>query len=162
MSREVKVGRREATLVVSRRQAVTLAGVGHTISGSFGEVYGHLGARGGVPEGPPFVIYHGSPQGGEPFDIEVCAPVAAPVEAPAGWALQELPAGLFATVVHVGPYDTLGTAYDAVMAWLGEHGLVVGGPPREVYLSGPDTPPEAIRTIVEVPVAEVAAPVAAG
>jgi effector-binding domain-containing protein len=162
MRREVKVGRREAALVVAKRLPVTLPEIGGAISGSFGEVYGHLGRIGGVPEGPPFVIYHGTPASGEPFDIEICAPVPVAVEPPAGWQLVELPAGTFATLLHVGPYDTIGTAYAEIMAWPGEHGYAIAGPPREVYLSDPETPPEQIRTIVELPVVEVAAPVAAG
>jgi effector-binding domain-containing protein len=162
MAHEVKVGRREAALVVAKRVPVTLAEIGGVISRTFGEVYGHLGTRGAVPEGPPFVIYHGSPASGEPFDIEICAPVPVAVEPPAGWQLQELPAGLFATLLHVGPYDTIGEAYAAITARVGEHGFVAAGPPREVYLSEPTVPPEQIRTIVELPVVEVAAPVLAG
>jgi effector-binding domain-containing protein len=160
MEHEVKVGWREATLVVARRLPVRLAEVGGVIGGSFGEVYGHLGSHGGEPVGPPFVIYHGSPRTDDPFDMEICAPVARPVAAPAGWELRELPAGTFATLLNVGPYDSVGAAYDTLLAWLGAHELTVAGPPREVYLSEPDTPPEQIRTIVEFPVAEAAAPVA--
>jgi len=159
MAHEVKVGRRDAALVVSKWFAVTLADIGGVMGAAFGEVYGHLAARGAAPDGPPFVIYHGMPASGEPFDIEVCAPVARPVEPPAGWQLQELPAGTFATLLHVGPYDTVGEAYAAIMAWPAEHGYTIVGPPREVYLSGPETPPEQIRTIIEFPVIEVAAPV---
>ena len=162
MGREVKVGRREAALVVSKRLPVTLPEIGDVISRSFGQVYGHLGALGGAPGGPPFIIYHGTPASGEPFEIEICAPVPVPVEPPSGWQLVELPAGTFATLLHVGPYDTIGTAYAEIMAWPAEHGFAVAGPPREVYLSDPETPPDQIRTIVELPVVEIAAPVGAG
>jgi effector-binding domain-containing protein len=162
MRREVKVGRREAALVVAKRLPVTVPTIGGVISGSFGEVYGHLGSVGGAPLGPPFIIYHGTPASGDSFDIEICAPVARAIEPPPGWALRELPAGLFATLLHVGPYDTIGSSYAELLAWPGEHGYAMAGPPREVYLSEPETPPEQIRTIVELPVVEVAAPVAAG
>jgi AraC family transcriptional regulator len=162
MEHEVKVGRREATLIVSKRLPVRLAEIGGVIGQAFGEVFGYLGSHGGVPQGPPFVIYHGSPGTDDPFDMEICAPVARYIDPPAGWDLRELPAGLFATLVHVGPYDTVAVAYDTLSAWLGTHELVAAGPPREVYLSEPDTPPDQIRTIIEIPVAEVAAPVAVG
>jgi len=160
MGGEVKVGQRNAALVVSKRFPVTLAEIGGVMGRAFGEVYGHLGARRAEPQGPPFVIYHGTPASGEPFDIEVCAPVARAVDPPAGWQMQELPAGTFVTLLHVGPYDTIGAAYEAVFPWIAAHGYAVAGPPREVYLSEPETPPEQIRTIVEVPVVEAAAPVA--
>lgn len=160
MDREIKVGRREAILVVSKRVSVTLSDIGRVIGPAFGEVYGHLGARSIEPKGPPFVIYHGMPEGETPFDVEICAPVARPTDPPVGWQVQELPAGDFATIVHVGSYDSLGTAYDALTAWIGEHAMVVSGPPREVYLSEPSTPPEQVKTIVEFPVAEAPTSVA--
>ena len=162
MGHEVKLGQREAALVVSKRLPVRLSEIGGVIGTAFGEVYGHLGARGVGAEGPPFVIYHGMPAGDDPFDVEICAPVSRAIDPPAGWAVQELPAGSFVTLVHVGPYDTLRVAYDTITAWIGAHGLAVAGPPREVYLSEPETPPEAIRTIVEFPVVEAAAPAVAG
>ena len=161
MGHEVKVGRREAAVVVSKRVPVTLDEIGGVLGSAFGEVYGHLGSVGAEPEGPPFVIYHGDPSQGEPFDVEICAPVRAAVEPPVGWTTQELSAGTFATIVHVGPYDSLGSAYEVITAWVGQHGFAVSGPPREVYLSEAATPPEQTRTIIELPVDEVAAPAAA-
>jgi effector-binding domain-containing protein len=162
MGHEVKVGRREAILVMSKRLPVRLSEIGGVISAAFGEVYGHLGRRGVEPDGPPFVIYHGMPESDAPFDVEICAPTTRATDPPAGWQVQELPAGTFATLVHVGPYDTLGTAYGTLTAWIGAHELAIAGPPREVYLSEPETPPEQVKTIVEFPVSEVATPVAAG
>jgi effector-binding domain-containing protein len=47
------------------------------------------------------------------------------------------------------------------VTWIGTHDLSVAGPPREVYLSPPDTPPDKIRTIVELHVTRVAAPLSA-
>jgi effector-binding domain-containing protein len=64
---------------------------------------------------------------------------------------------MFASTLHVGPYDTLGQAYDGLDAWLADHGYAKAGPPREVYLSEPSTPPAATRTVIEVPVTVTAA-----
>jgi AraC family transcriptional regulator len=156
MGDEIQVRRREAALVVSKRLPVRLSEIGGVIGREFGVVYGHLGARGIAGDGPPFVIYHGTPVADDPFDMEVCAPVARTTDPPAGWQMQELPAGSFATLLHVGPYDTIGAAYDTLAAWIGAQGLVIAGPPREAYLSEPETPPEQIRTLVEFPIIEVA------
>jgi len=162
MGREVKVGRRDATLVISKRVPVRLSGIGAVYSATFGEMFDVLGARGIEASGPPFVIYHDMPSGDDPFDVEFCAPIAAAFEPPGEWAVQELPAGDFATLVHVGPYESVDVAYDTINEWIAEHGLSVAGPPREVYLSPPETPPDQIRTIVEFPVAQMAAPVGRG
>lgn len=162
MGREVKVGRRDATLVISKLVPVRMSGIGAVYAATFGEMYGILGARGIEEAGPPFVIYHGMPNDDDPFEVEFCAPLPARFEAPEGWQVQELPAGEFATLVHVGPYESVDVAYDTITKWIDEHGLSVAGPPREVYLSPPETPPDQVRTIVEFPVAQVAAPVGQG
>ena len=158
MGHEVRIGQRDAALVVSKRLPVTLSEIGVVVGAAFGEAYGHLGARGGEPHGPPFVIYHGMPSANDPFEVEICAPVARATDPPEGWQVQELPAGTFATLLHVGPYDTLGAAYETLAGWVGAHGLAFAGPPREVYLSEPETPPGEVRTIIEFPVSEVAGP----
>ena len=152
MPHDVVVRERPAILVVSKRLPVRIPEMGATLQTAFGEVYGALGARGVATEGPPFVIYHQRPVEDEPFDIEICAPVARRTDPPAGWRMQELPAGSFASLEHVGPYDTIGEAYERLLAWVSEHGSTVSGPPREAYLSGPGTEPERIRTIVELPI----------
>ena len=158
MGEEVRIGRRDAVLIVSKRASARLSEIGPVIGRAFGEAYGYLSARGIETAGPPFVIYHGMPVADDPFDVEICAPVARTTDPPTGWQVRELPAGTFATLVHVGPYDTLGAANDRLAAWIGDHALAIAGPPREAYLSEPDTPPEQIRTTVEFPVLELATP----
>jgi effector-binding domain-containing protein len=153
MSLEVTVRERDEIAILSKRTAVRLPEIGELIAGSFAEAYAAIGGAAG---GPPFVIYEGIPHEDDPFEIEICAPVAAPVEAPQGWQARTLPAGLFASTVHVGPYDSVGATYDALAAWVAASGLVVAGPPREVYLSPPSVPPAEIRTVVEFPVSRVA------
>ena len=91
MSHEVRVQHREPALVMAKRLPVRLADIGRVLGTAFGEVYGHLGAHGGDPDGPPFVIYHGMPAGNEPFDIEVCAPVQHAIDPPFGWAVTVTP-----------------------------------------------------------------------
>ncbi len=162
MGAQVRITERDAALVLSKRIPVRLSEIGGVIGGAFGEVYGHLQARGGEAKGPPFVIYHGAPKGDDPFDVEICAPVAGATDPPEGWRIGELPAGTFATILHVGPYDTLGVAYDTLAEWTGSHDLAAAGPPREVYLSEPGTPPDQVRTVVELPVSPLAAPIARG
>jgi len=154
MGRKVTVGRRDATLVVSKRLPVRLSEIGAVLGSSFGEVYGYLGTHAVDPQGPPFVIYHSAPVGDDPFDVEICAPVVRATGAPPGWRIQELPAGCFATLLHVGPYSTVKDGYDAMLAWLDGHEIAVSGPPREVYLSEGDTPPDEVQTIIEFPVGD--------
>lgn len=158
MEGEVKVGRREATLIMSKRLAVPIPEMGAVFGKAFGEAYGYLGMRAIPSQGPPFIIYHEVPQADRPVDLEICAPIGRTVDPLEGWQVYELPAGTFATLLHTGPYDTIASGYEAMWTWIGEQGLTAAGPPREVYLSPPETPPAQVKTIIEVPVAEVAAP----
>jgi effector-binding domain-containing protein len=43
------------------------------------------------------------------------------------------PAGLAASVVHLGPYDQLGTAHRAIRDWCAAHGHQLAGPNWEIY-----------------------------
>jgi effector-binding domain-containing protein len=154
MQTAVKVRERDGTTVLARKTDVRLSDIGRVISSSFAQVYGYLGAHQVATTEAPFVIYHGMPGPLDtPFEIEICAPISRPIDPPDGWTLTQLPAGTFASIVHVGPYDSVGAAYDELEAWIAEHGYAIHGAPREVYLSEPGTPPADTRTVVEFPVA---------
>jgi effector-binding domain-containing protein len=154
MSHRIRVMEREAILAISRRRPVMLDGIGPALGETFGELYGHLAMSGVDPAGPPFVIYHDMPTPDLPLDVEVCAPIAALTDAPAGCTVGWIPGGSFATLVHRGPYETIGAAYGELVTWAERHHRELVGPPRETYLSEPETPPAEIRTIVEWPVSE--------
>ena len=58
--------------------------------------------------------------------------------------------------MHVGPYPDVGGAYQALMGWIQAHGHETAGPPREIYLNGPDevSDPAQLRTEVLWPISE--------
>lgn len=153
MQTEVKLRDREPVLVLSKIEEVHLSQIGRVIGVGLGEAYGYLGARRVVATAEPFVVYHGMPGPTDlPFEVELCVPIPREIEPPTGWTCRTLPGGSFASVVHIGSYDTIGAAYDILEDWVSTHGLTLAGPPREVYLSEPSTPAAEIRTVVEFPV----------
>ena len=151
MDTPVAIEQRAALLVVSQRRSVRLSEIGTVLSIAFGEIYRDPRVAAVPPAGPPFVVYHGVPEDDQPFEIEICAPIPTEVEVPSGWEVRTLPAGTFATLVHVGPYDRIATAYAALGSWIATHDYVIVGPPREVYLSRPDVPAAQIQTRIEYP-----------
>ena len=154
MQTDVKLRERGRVTVLAKRTDVRVRDIAATLASSFGDVYAYLGNLGVRASEPPFVIYHGMPGPFDlPFEIEICAPLPGPIDAPDGWRLVDLSAGIFASIVHVGPYDSVGAAYDELGAWISEHGFAIHGAPREAYLSEPGTPPAETRTVVEYPVA---------
>jgi len=89
--------------------------------------------------GPPYVRYFMF--GPDQADLEIGIPVEEPLDIRSSDteqpAASELPGGRTAKVIHTGPYDTLGQAYDALPEWIGEQGESVGDGPWESYVDNP-------------------------
>ncbi len=120
----------------------------------FGRTYSaigqYLGELGEAPAGMPFVAYHDLNM--QNLDVEVGFPVAHPMDARGDIQPSQFPGGMLASVWHIGPYDQIGSAYDALTTWIKERGYQPAGPVYEIYYSEPETPPEEIRTQVIFPV----------
>jgi effector-binding domain-containing protein len=157
---EVTITDVPARTVVAKRLEVAADRIGPAIQRTLAECYAWVARSGIEPVGEPFVIYHRRPTVDSGWHIEVCAPVSAPMQAPTGCVVKEIPATSVATTIHVGPYTELGAAYSEVEGFIRTHQLDVAGPPREIYLSEPDVPSRETRTRIEFPVKRV--PVAVG
>jgi DNA-binding transcriptional MerR regulator len=101
------------------------------------------------PAGPPGALFPAEYVDG-PSTVTAFVPVAGPVPP----ETRMLPGGRFAVATFVGPYRAMAAGYQALGAWLGSTGLVIGGPVREEYLVGPgDGVPESeFRTEICWPV----------
>ncbi len=73
---------------------------------------------------------------------EVCG--AGPVEP------SRLPGGPTAVTTHIGRYEDLTLAYEAVHRWLGELGWSAIGPHWEVYFTDPNVEPDPSRWRTDV------------
>jgi effector-binding domain-containing protein len=76
---------------------------------------------------------------------QVGVQVAAPFESADGIVCTTSPAGQAATTVHMGAYDRLGEAHDAVAAWCTANGRHPAGTSWEVYGDWDDDPAK-VRT----------------
>lgn len=73
-----------------------------------------------------------------------------------GLTEQRIPAGDYASTIHVGPYEQLGDAWARFMGeWLPASGRRLGpGVSYEIYHNTPmDTPKEKLRTEIRIPLA---------
>ncbi|MBC8447414.1 MAG: MerR family transcriptional regulator [Chloroflexi bacterium] len=103
------------------------------------EMSDYLEQQGAKAAGPSLTIYHDTEYREQDVDVEVTTPVSAPPPASERVTVRELPgAEQMACVIHQGSYETIGEAYNALMAWIGAHGYNIVGPSREVYLRCPD------------------------
>ncbi len=129
-------------------------------SSVIGDVVQYAMASGAQLAGPPMVLMH--EPGGEAAMkadsegtavIDVAFPIAKPVRSGELVRCYELPGGRMARIVHKGPYDACGPAYNALFGWLATQGLRVTGPPREVSLNDPRTvKPEELLIEIYAPV----------
>jgi effector-binding domain-containing protein len=113
-----------------------------------------LTRRAGVGvSGPPFVRYLDWTD--RHLVAEIGMPVARPMPAAGRVEPSELPGGRVASVIHLGPYETIATTYQLMTARLEELGLRATGPMWEIYWTDPDrfVQPETWRTEVVYPVA---------
>ena len=125
--------------------------IGPKAGEAFGRVSYHL-ARAGVPVvGPAVSCYTMGPQ---EFEVASGFVVGEGAEPGDGVEVDQLPSCEVATTTHVGPYEELPKAYDAIHAAVAAHGrrLAEDGIMWEEYWSPPGTPPEQTRTVVCWPV----------
>ena len=156
MTYEFEIHRMPEMGIISIREGVDEATFPTFLARAFPELFEHVGRHGVIAIGHPFVIYHAF--GPERIDAEVCVPVAGPAPVDDRIKAHVLPETTIVRTTHVGPYEELGTAYQALSEWVDDHGYAAAGPIRERYLTGPslEVPPSEYRTEIDMPIQPVA------
>lgn len=139
--------------VAAVRRTTTLATISNAIESGFATLMGYLGPHGIEPAGAPVVVYPDVIDTETAGDIDVCLPVASPVDGDEHVRSLELPGGTVASTIHHGPYDEIRPAYHTLMGWMQEHDHEPSAPPREIYLNDPSqVPPDELLTEVAWPI----------
>jgi DNA-binding transcriptional MerR regulator len=154
MSYDVSIQQLSSQAVLSIRMKTSAKEVGQAAGQAFGELFAYLGRIGVRPVGPPFALYHDEDFREEDLDVEYCVPTEKRAAGAGRANGGELAATTAACTLHVGAYDSIGGAYQAVGEWMQTHGHESAGAPREVYLVGPDaaTDPRDWRTQILWPI----------
>lgn len=155
MNYEVHVKQLPPQVVVTERRHATLAELGKAMHSTLAKVAGSVEPA-SAAAGAPFAVYYNEPFRPEDIDVEMGLPVAADAKIDETHDVHRrvLSGGPVAYTVHVGPYSSIGAAYDALYAWVDDHGHKRTGPPREIYVVGPSqgAKPAEYRTEIEVPI----------
>jgi len=83
-----------------------------------------------------FVIYRDGEYRETNIDVEICQAVEGLGVAGQDFEFKELPATRVLSVLHRGPYSTIGAAYGFAMQWLANNGYTQADDPRESYIDG--------------------------
>lgn len=75
-------------------------------------------------------------------NVEIGVEVAVPFGASGRVFCGRLPSGRAARTLHIGRYEDLGLAHEAIIAWCDRHGLDRAGPRWEVYGHWNETSPD--------------------
>ena len=144
------VTRAEQPYVAVKAQ-VTIETLGTVVPPLNQEVFAWLGERGVAPAGAPFWKYDVIDMPNK-LEVEAGVPVTATVAGDGRVISGVLPAGRYATVVHVGHPSELAGATGALLDWAAERGLTFDMSPGEngerwgsrleIYLTDPREEPD--------------------
>jgi DNA-binding transcriptional MerR regulator/effector-binding domain-containing protein len=106
-------------------------------SDEIGRLIGQLFRKAGrYTVGGPFCLYYDGDYKEDDADFEVCAPAKRRMGIE-GIDCRMLTGGRAATLVHCGPYRSLGVSYERLFDHVRRSGFSVAFPIREEYLKGP-------------------------
>jgi effector-binding domain-containing protein len=133
MRYDVSVQSAQADLVAAVRATVPIRDIARTWKPALDQVWAFLKANGGLHPGHNLFLYHHAEHRSEAMNIDFGVQVARRFEGEGSVRCIETPAGEVARTVHVGPYDRLGDAHDALHAWCADHNRKIGQASWEIY-----------------------------
>jgi len=163
MTKTPQIHHQDELHYVALHHTVSMDGFSDVIDAGYSELFGWLGARGIAPASAPLIRYDRIDMAGT-LDIELAVPLS-PADAervPDDDRVKKgsLPAGQYATLHHVGPYDGLIASNAALQEWAEQEGLTFDVTPSaggelwggrvEVYTTNPAEEPDPSKLEVEV------------
>jgi effector-binding domain-containing protein len=109
-------------------QATSEKEVRAAVHRGFPELFGWLGDNGIERAGAPFIRFREVAHDGQPLRFELAAPTAAELSGSGPVHADALPAGRYATLLHIGPYTSakvpdLSDARDELLDWARSQGI---------------------------------------
>jgi len=147
MTYQIKVEAVQAELVAAVRTRVPISGIAQAWKPALDQVWAFIRTHGSLKPGHNLFLYHHPANRSEPMDIDFGVQVAQPFEPSGNVRCIETPAGDVASTIHVGPYDRLAGAHNAVHAWCSANHRNIGQASWEIYGDWTDDPARLETTI---------------
>jgi effector-binding domain-containing protein len=145
---EIKTRKLSPQHIAAIRVTAVPSEIGEALRAVLPEVSGYLDQEGVSPSGPPFARFFDYTE--DEADFEAGYPVERPVAGAGRVEAGELPGGQAAVTTHVGPYEGLQDAHDAIGEWVLARDHDPAGPVWEVYVTGPEQEADPSRYETEV------------
>jgi effector-binding domain-containing protein len=142
MSYQVEVKQLAGQPLAVVRRVASQEQLSRVVPAACGEVWNFVRAAGIAGAGRHVAVYLDGA-----IHIEVGVEVPGPFTSDGNVVYSETPAGTVATTVHMGPYDRLGDAHDAILNWCAAQQRLIAGPNWEIYGHWDDDPAK-LRTDV--------------
>jgi effector-binding domain-containing protein len=133
MKYDVVVETAQAELVAAVRAKVPIGGIARAWKPALDQVWAFLKENGGLRPGHNLFLYHHAERRNEAMNIDFGVQVARPFERQGDVQCIATPSGEVARTVHVGPYDRLGVAHDALHAWCAANNRKIAQASWEIY-----------------------------
>jgi effector-binding domain-containing protein len=134
MSIQVHIETVPARKLAAVRRRIPVGQIASTWRPALDKVWHFLGQNPGLrTDGHNIFLYHHPDQPQSPMNIDFGVEVTRAFSPSGEVALVETPAGRVATAVHIGPYDQLGTAHDAIHSWAARNRMSFAGKSWEIY-----------------------------
>jgi effector-binding domain-containing protein len=128
-------------ILAAVRRHVALGGIGAVWRPALDQVWAFLRSQPGLrTDGHNVFLYHHPQRRSDPMDVDFGVEVVREFNASGEVAPMKTPAGKVATALHIGPYEGLGRAHEAIHAWAAAHHRAFAGTSWEVYGDWNDDP----------------------
>jgi effector-binding domain-containing protein len=145
MAYEIRVEQAEPRAIASVRRRSRGDQLATVVPAACGYVWNFIKAAGIANPGRHIAVYRDGEA--DRIDVEIGVELPAPFTGDGDVSCSATPDGPVATTVHVGPYDRLGEAHDAILRWCRDHHRDQAGPNWEIYGHWDDDPAK-VRTEV--------------
>lgn len=150
MSYKCEVKEQSTQPALTIRKKTSVQNISQVLGKAYGEIIMHIMGLGEQPSGPPFVAYYNTDM--QNLDIEIGFPVSKRLSGEGDIKASEIPGGIFATCLYMGPYNEIEPAYNALIQWIKDNGYESEGIAYEIYLNDPrETPPQKLKTQIMFP-----------
>ena len=122
--------------VLSMRTRSAVGNLPNVLGRAYAALAQYLGELGEQPTGAPFVGYYNMDM--QDLDIEVGFPVSGTLEGKGEMQPGLIPGGKQAACLHIGPYNAVEPAYNALIEYIGQTGHEATGVAYEFYLNDPN------------------------